>query len=80
MGSRGGGGVSVNYELAVTFTTNRPLTASEVADFLNRVGLEVDEPTSTGDDGLPGDAEWSGRNVRLLLIDDNGVEVGSWRW
>jgi hypothetical protein len=70
----------MNYELAVTFRTNRPLTDSEVTDLLNRFGLEIDEPTTTGDDGMPTDAEWSGRNVRMVLVDDSGRQVGSWLW
>ena len=69
-----------NYELSVTFRTSRPLTSGEVADFLNRVFLEVDEPTTMGDDGLPTDAEWSGRHLRMLLIDSEGRQVGSWSW
>jgi hypothetical protein len=69
-----------NYELAVTFRTVRPLTSGEVADLLNRVGLELGEPTTTDEDGLPTDADWSGRSVRMLLIDEDGKEVGSWRW
>jgi hypothetical protein len=72
--------MSHNYELSVTFSTNRALTDSQVTDLLNRLGLEIDEPTTTGDDGLPTDADWSGRNVRMTLIDDNGTEAGTWRW
>ena len=70
----------MNYELSVTFCTARPLTDSEVTDLLNRFGLEIDEPTTTGEDGMPTEAEWSGRNVRMLLVDDSGREAGSWRW
>jgi hypothetical protein len=70
----------MNYELSVTFRTARPLTDSEVTDLLNRFGLEIDEPTTTGEDGMPTEAEWSGRNVRMLLVDDSGREAGSWRW
>lgn len=72
--------MSHNYELSVTFSTNRALTDSQVTDLLNRLGLEIDEPTTTGDDGLPTDAEWSGRNVRMTLTDDNGTEARTWRW
>ena len=67
------------YQLSVTFRTARPLTSSEVSDLLNRIGLEIDEPTKTGDDGMPTEAEWSGRGVRITLI-GNGKEEGSWRW
>jgi hypothetical protein len=56
------------------------LTDGEVTDLLNRIGLEISEPSSTDDDGMPTEAEWSGRNARMLLIDDAGTEAGSWRW
>jgi len=72
--------MSHNYEVALTFSTGRALTDSEVTDLLNRLGLEIDEPTTTGDDGMPTEAEWSGRNLRMLIIGDDGIEVGSWRW
>ena len=68
------------YEMSLTFATNRPLTSGEVTNLLNRMGLELGEPTTTGEDGLPTEADWSGRSVRMLLIDEDGKEVGSWRW
>jgi hypothetical protein len=70
----------MNYELSVTFRTSRPLTDGEVTNLLNRIGLEISEPSSTDDDGMPTEAEWNGRNARMLLIDDAGTEAGSWRW
>jgi hypothetical protein len=72
--------MSHNYELSVTFSTGRALTDNEITDLLNRLGLEIDEPTTTDADGMPTEAEWSGRNVRMTLIDDNGTEAGTWRW
>ena len=76
-----GGGSAVNrYEMSLTFSTARPLTSGEVTNLLNRVGLELGEPTATGEDGLPTEADWLGRSVRMLLIDDDGKEVGAWRW
>jgi hypothetical protein len=79
LGFGGGGGVT-DYELSVTFRTSRPLTSGEVADFLNRVFLEVDEPTASDGDGMPCEAEWSGRKIRMLLIDSEGRQAGSWSW
>jgi hypothetical protein len=72
--------MSHRYEVAVTFSTNRELTDNEVTDLMNRLGLEIDEPTTTGEDGMPTEAEWSGRNVRMLVIGDDGAPVASWRW
>ena len=70
----------MNYELKLTFRTARPLTDGEVTDLLNRFGVEIAEPMTTDSDGLPTDAEWSGRGVRMSLIDGEGRQAGSWLW
>jgi hypothetical protein len=46
------------YEITVTFTADRPLTEDEQGTLAERIALEVEEPQTRDDDGMPTDADY----------------------
>lgn len=56
------------YELTVTFSVQRPLTETELGNLLDRITLEVAEPSEPDSDGLPSEATWWGSHIEAEVV------------
>jgi len=56
------------YELTVTFSVPRTLTETELGNLLDRIHLEVAEPSQPDSDGFPSDADWSGTHIEAEVV------------
>jgi hypothetical protein len=56
------------YEVTVTFSVARTLTETELGNLLDRIQLEVAEPSQPDSDGLPSDADWSGTHMEAEVV------------
>jgi hypothetical protein len=59
------------YEVTARFKTARRLTDSELRQLLERIELEISEPSVRDEDGLPTDADWFGRSVRSYVFGES---------